>query len=80
MRLYIGNILYGSNEVRLTEFLKEKGIQLLAPISWPRNDSGMRPFCFIDVPDEDAERNISELHDQLFNGRKLKVNLAHPRT
>jgi RNA recognition motif-containing protein len=80
MRLYIGNILYGSNEVRLTEFLKEKGIQLLAPISWPRNDSGMRPFCLIDVPDEDAERNISELHDQLFNGRKLKVNLAHPRT
>lgn len=78
MRLYIGSIAYGSGPSELRKFLADKGVEVLDLI-WPRDNNGLRPFCFIDVPDEDGERLISELHGQEFNGRTIKVSSARPK-
>jgi len=79
MRLYIGNITMGSGPTELRAWLEEKGVTVLNLI-WPRDNNGLRPFCFIDVSDDDADRIISELHNQLFNGRPITVNHARPKT
>ena len=79
MRIYIGSLAYGYKPEEFRAFLVSKGINLLNEISFPRNDNGLRPFVFIDVPDSEGEKNIKELHGEVFAGRPLKVSDAHPR-
>ena len=78
MRLYLGNIAYGATPDELETWLKDKGVEVIK-LTWPRDNNGLRPFCFIDVPEADGERNISELHGQEFKGRLIKANTARPR-
>ena len=78
MRLYVGSITYGSGPSELRAWFKEKGVDVL-DMSWPRNENGLRPFCFIEVAEEDGERIISELDGQVFNSRPITVSNARPR-
>ena len=79
MRLYLGNITYGSGPSELRAWLAEKGVTVI-DMTRPRDNNGLRPFCFIDVPDGEEESIISTLHNQEFNGRAITVNLARPRS
>lgn len=78
MRLYLGNITYGATPSELETFLKEKGVEVLR-MAWPRDNNGLRPFCFIDVSEDRGERIIQELDGQEFKGRRIKVSNAHPK-
>ena len=78
MRLYLGNITMGSGPTELRTWLEEKGVTVLNLV-WPRDNNGLKPFCFIDVDDDKADRIISELHGQEFNSRPLTVNHARPK-
>jgi RNA recognition motif-containing protein len=78
MRLYLGNITYGATPSELEAWLKDKGVEI-SNLTWPRDNNGLRPFCFIDVVEDAGERIISELHNQIFKGRPINVNNARPR-
>ena len=78
MRLYLGQITYGATPEELSAWLKEKGVEVQCLI-WPRDNNGLRPFCFIDVPDERGEQIISELCGQVFKGRSINVSTARPK-
>lgn len=78
MRIYLGSIPYGTGPAELKEWLKEKGVDVI-DMSWPRNENGLRPFCFIEVADDKGERTIQELDGQVFSGRPINVSNARPR-
>ena len=79
MGIYIGNITYGSGPSELRAFLDGLIPGKTLALIWPRDNNGLRPFCFVEVPEEDGERIISELDGQVFNSRPLKVSNARPR-
>jgi RNA recognition motif-containing protein len=79
LRIYIGNIAYGSGPSELRAFLDELIPGKTLSLIWPRDNNGLRPFCFVDVPDGEEEMIISTLHNQEFNGRRLNVSSARPK-
>lgn len=73
--LYVGNLNYSVTDTQLGELFSQYG----DVISLSVLDN--RGFGFVELDkDEDALRAIEELNDTEFEGRKLVVNEARPKT
>lgn len=71
--LYVGNISYSSTEdTLLTAFAAHQPSNV-------RIIEG-RGFAFLDVPAENVEAAIAEMHGKQVDGRNLTVNEARPKT
>jgi cold-inducible RNA-binding protein len=81
VRLYVGNIPYSAGEDDLRTLFGKIGA--VESISIPMDMATGRPrgFAFVEMSAEDeAARAITELNQADFQGRRLTVNEARPKT
>src|SRR3954471_15043886 len=79
-RLYVGNLPYSASEDQLTELFSRAGkvdnVRVMRDMATGR----ARGFAFVEMAtDEDAQKAISEFHEQQMDGRALVVNEARPK-
>ena len=79
-RLYVGNLPYSATEDQLTELFGRAGkvdnVRVMRDMATGR----ARGFAFVEMAsDEDAQKAISEFHEQQMEGRALVVNEARPK-
>src|SRR5918992_3336821 len=79
-RLYVGNLPYSATEDQLTELFSRAGkvdnVRVMRDMATGR----ARGFAFVEMgSDEDAQKAISEFHEQQMEGRALVVNEARPK-
>lgn len=79
-RLYVGNLPYSATEDQLTEMFSRAGkvdnVRVMRDMATGR----ARGFAFVEMgSDEDAQKAISEFHEQQMDGRALVVNEARPK-
>ena len=79
-RLYVGNLPYSATEDQLTELFSRAGkvdnVRVMRDMATGR----ARGFAFVEMgTDEDAQKAISEFHEQQMDGRALVVNEARPK-
>ncbi len=87
-RLFVGNLAYTVRDEQLRELFNQYGEVTEATVllekqfgpdnGRPRRSRGMG-FVTFSTPEE-AEKAVEALHDQDFEGRKLIVAVAKPRT
>ncbi|MBA3232169.1 MAG: RNA-binding protein [Acidobacteria bacterium] len=79
-RLYVGNLPYSATEDQLTELFSRVGKVETVRVMRDMATGRARGFAFVDMgSDEDAQKAISEFHEQPMDGRALVVNEARPR-
>ena len=79
-RLYVGNLPYSATEEQLTELFSRAGkvdnVRVMRDMATGR----ARGFAFVEMTtDEEAQKAISEFHEQQMDGRALVVNEARPK-
>lgn len=80
-RLYVGNIPFAAGEDDLRDLFSRFGQIDSVYIVTDRATGRPRGFAFVEmVNDEDAQKAIGELDQTEFQGRRLAVNEARPRT
>ena len=79
MKLYVGNLPWSVDNSQLEELFSEFGSVISANVITDRDSKRSRGFGFVELESGGAEA-ISALHDSEFQGRKLTVNEAKPRT
>ena len=80
MKLYVGNLSFGTTEGQLEELFGQVGQVESASIITDRNTGRSRGFGFVEMSDEaQAQKAIDELDGKEFDGRSLKVNQAKER-
>ncbi len=79
VKLYVGGIPYSSTNASLKAYFEQIGPVEDASILQDKMTGRSRGFGFVTMAnDADAEKAVSSLHDQEFEGRKLTVNVARP--
>jgi cold-inducible RNA-binding protein len=79
-RLYVGNLPYSATEDQLTEMFSRVGkvdnVRVMRDMATGR----ARGFAFVEMgTDEEAQKAISQFHEQQMEGRALVVNEARPK-
>src|SRR5687768_8045893 len=79
-RLYVGNLPYSTSEDQLTELFSQAGkvdnVRVMRDMATGR----ARGFAFVEMSsDEEAQKAISQFHEQNMDGRPLVVNEARPK-
>ena len=79
-RLYVGNLPYSATEDQLTELFGRAGkvdnVRVMRDMATGR----ARGFAFVEMgTDEEAQKAITEFHEQPMDGRALVVNEARPK-
>jgi nucleolin len=79
--LYVGNLPYDASQQEVTEFLGQHGVQPIVRIHLPAGPDGRpRGFGFVTLGSaEAANEAIIQLRGVEVRGRRLLVNIAHPR-
>ncbi|MCP5098779.1 MAG: RNA-binding protein [Chloroflexi bacterium] len=78
-KVYVGNLSFQATEDEVRELFGQYGnVESVAYIT-DRDTGRFRGFCFVEMPDGEAEAAIAALDGQDFNGRNLRVNEARPR-
>ncbi len=81
MNIYVGNIARATSESRLREKFEEFGAVDSVKLIIDRETGVSKGFAFVDMSnDEEAEKAIEALNGQEFDGRRLTVNQARPKT
>lgn len=80
--LYVGNLPYDCTEEKLDEFFKSIEVQGVARINLPVGTDGRRRgFGFINMDTGEAAVDaLAKLQNAEMNGRRLIVNIAHPKS
>jgi uncharacterized membrane protein YgcG len=80
-RLYVGNLKYTVTSEHLQELFERHGRVSSAQVLSDRETGRSRGFGFVEmVNDDEAMAAIEGLDGQDFDGRRLTVNEARPRT
>ena len=80
MRIFVGNLSYGTTEDQLADLFSEVGPVESATIVTDRETGRSRGFAFVEMGTEEAaQKAIADFHDRQFGGRNLTVNEARPR-
>jgi cold-inducible RNA-binding protein len=79
MNIYVGNLPFTTTAQDLENLFGEFGTVESAAIINDRETGRSRGFGFVEMPNEEGSKAISELDGRDFNGRALKVNEARPR-
>ena len=79
-RLYVGNLPYSATEDQLNELFSRAGKVDSVRVMRDMATGRARGFAFVEMgTDEEAQKAISELHEQQMDGRALVVNEARPK-
>ncbi len=80
-RLYVGNLKYTVTSAQLQEMFEQFGAVNSAQVLSDRETGRSRGFGFVEMSnDDEAQAAIESLDGQEFDGRRLTVNEAKPRT
>lgn len=80
MKLYVGNLSFGTTSYDLEELFGQLGTVQSANIVEDRDTGRSRGFGFVEMSSkEEGENAISELNGKELDGRSLTVNEAKPR-
>ncbi len=80
-RLYVGNLKYTVTSAQLQELFEQYGAVTSASVLSDRETGRSRGFGFVEMMhDDEALSAIESLDGQDFDGRRLTVNEARPRT
>jgi len=79
--LYVGNLPYDTSQQELAEFLSTNGVGPVARMSLPTGPDGrMRGYGFLTLATAEAtQAALAILQRTDLKGRRLMVNVAHPR-
>jgi RNA recognition motif-containing protein len=79
--LYVGNLPYDTSQAELEELFSANGAGPIVRVHLPAGPDGrMRGFGFITLGSADAATSaIVALRDAELRGRRLMINIAHPR-
>jgi len=75
MRVFVGNLAYGTTEEELRGFLFDHGFPADVKILVDRETGQSRGFGFAEVDNPD----VLQLNGQQLHGRALVINEARPR-
>jgi RNA recognition motif-containing protein len=79
-RLYVGNLPYSATEDQLNELFSRAGKVDSVRVMRDMATGRARGFAFVEMgTDEEAQKAISDLHEQQMDGRALVVNEARPK-
>ena len=79
MNIYVGNLPFNATAQDLETLFGEYGTVESAAIINDRETGRSRGFGFVEMPNDEGAKAISELDGHDYNGRALKVNEARPR-
>jgi RNA recognition motif-containing protein len=79
--LYVGNLPYDTSQQEVTQLLEQNGVTPIVRVHLPAGPDGrLRGFGFITLGSaESANAAIISLRGVDIRGRRLMVNIAHPR-
>lgn len=81
MKMYIGNLSFQTNEEDLQSLFASFGDVRSTRIILDRETGRSRGFGFVEMEEENnASEAMSQLNGSDFQGRRLVVNEARPRT
>ena len=78
-RIYVGNLPFNCTQEDVSELFEEYGSVISCALPTDRESGRPRGFGFVEMDDADAQKAISSLDGQDFQGRALTVNEARPR-
>ena len=80
-KLYVGNLDYSVTTDQLRELFAQAGTVTDAVIIIFRDTGRSKGFGFVEMgTEEEAQKAIEMFHEQDYNGRKMIVNVARPKT
>ena len=79
MRIFVGNLPYGTTEDMLADLFSQVGEVVSATIVTDRDTGRSRGFAFVEMEQEAAEKAIEQFNGYEIDGRKINVNEARPR-
>ncbi|MBP9686805.1 MAG: RNA-binding protein [Candidatus Doudnabacteria bacterium] len=80
VKLYIGNLSFGTTDADLQETFSKAGSVVSAQVITDKMTGRSRGFGFVEMDTKEAADTAIEMyHDKDFQGRKLTVNEARPR-
>ena len=80
MKLYVGNLSFGTSESQLRDLFATHGDVSSAALVMDRDTGRPRGFGFVEMDDAGAQAAMSALNGKNFDGRDLTVNEAKPKT
>ena len=80
MRLYVGNLSYGTDNAALNAAFGEFGNVEEAVVIMDRDTGRSKGFGFVTMPnDEEGKAAMAALDGKDMDGRSIKVNEARPQ-
>jgi len=81
VKIYVGNLSFNLSEDELKQKFEEFGSVNSVNIIKDRDTGKSKGFGFVEMAEKDAgESAINEMNGQEFEGRRIIVNEARPRT
>ena len=78
-RIYVGNLPYTADEESIRELFSQHGTVDAVRLINDRETGRFRGFCFVEMPESDAQTAIARLNGHDMGGRQLRVNEARER-
>src|SRR3954447_14208648 len=79
-KLYVGNLSYNTGEGELQDLFARAGTVDSVKVMRDMATGRARGFAFVEMStDEEAQKAITEFHEQPMDGRALVVNEARPK-
>ncbi|RTE85675.1 MULTISPECIES: RNA-binding protein [Gammaproteobacteria] len=75
--LYVGNLPFKTDENAVKDAFAKYGAVLSVRLVKDRRTGRKKGYGFVEMEDGAAEKALSKLNDKEFEGRTLKVRLAH---
>ncbi len=79
MNIYVSNLKFTMSDDELKDIFSEFGEVESAKIIRFRETGRSKGYGFVEMEDEAAKKAIDELNGKEFQGRELRVNVAHER-
>ncbi len=80
VKLYVGNLSYGTNEDELRALFAQAGTVASVAVIKDRDTGTSKGFAFVEMTTQvDAQKAITMFNNYQLGERALKVNLARPR-
>jgi RNA recognition motif-containing protein len=78
IKLYVGNLSYGTTSDSLRDAFAQAGAVVSATVLSDKMSGRSRGFGFVEMEDADAAKAIEYWNGKDLDGRKLRVNEARP--
>ena len=80
MKLYVGNLPYTVDDVRLRTLFGPYGVPIAATVVIDRASGRSKGYGFVEMTDEDARKAIAALTQSQLDGRTIWVNEARAKS